>query len=39
MAEIVVPLTIRNLTHEDLPSCAWSGWPATWPPRLAILGR
>jgi hypothetical protein len=35
MAEIVVPLTIRNLTHEDLPSCAWSGWP----PRLAILGR
>jgi len=25
MAEIVVPLTIRDLTHEDLPSCAWSG--------------
>jgi ribosomal protein S18 acetylase RimI-like enzyme len=25
MAEVVVPLTIRDLTHEDLPSCAWSG--------------
>jgi ribosomal protein S18 acetylase RimI-like enzyme len=25
MAEIMVPLTIRDLTHEDLPSCTWSG--------------
>ncbi len=25
MAEVVVPLTIRDLTHEDLPACAWSG--------------
>jgi ribosomal protein S18 acetylase RimI-like enzyme len=25
MAEIVVPLTVRDLTREDLPSCAWSG--------------
>jgi len=25
MAEIVVPLTIRDLTREELPSCAWSG--------------
>jgi ribosomal protein S18 acetylase RimI-like enzyme len=25
MAEVVVPLTIRDLTHGDLPSCAWSG--------------
>jgi ribosomal protein S18 acetylase RimI-like enzyme len=25
MAEVVVPLTIRDLTREDLPSCAWSG--------------
>lgn len=23
--EIVMPLTIRDLTPEDLPSCAWSG--------------
>ena len=25
MPEIVIPLTIRDLTPEDLPSCAWSG--------------
>jgi ribosomal protein S18 acetylase RimI-like enzyme len=25
MPEVVVPLTIRNLTAEDLPSCAWLG--------------
>ena len=35
MAEVVVPLTIRDLTHEDLPSCAWSG-PAT---HLASVAR
>jgi hypothetical protein len=23
--EVVIPLTIRDLTPEDLPSCAWSG--------------
>ena len=23
--EVVIPLTIRDLTTEDLPSCAWSG--------------
>lgn len=28
MTEVVIPLTIRDLTTEDLPSCAWSG-PAT----------
>ena len=25
MPEVVVPLTIRDLTAEDLPACAWSG--------------
>src|SRR4051812_39987116 len=25
MAEIMVPLTIRNLTRQDLPLCTWSG--------------
>jgi GNAT superfamily N-acetyltransferase len=25
MAGIVLPLTIRDLTRQDLPSCAWSG--------------
>ncbi len=25
MAEVVLPLMIRDLTREDLPSCAWSG--------------
>ena len=25
MAEVVLPLTIRDLTRADLPSCAWSG--------------
>jgi ribosomal protein S18 acetylase RimI-like enzyme len=28
VTEVVIPLTIRDLTTEDLPSCAWSG-PAT----------
>ena len=23
MAEVVIPLLIRDLTPEDLPSCAW----------------
>jgi len=25
MTDIVIPLTIRDLTPEDLPSCGWSG--------------
>jgi ribosomal protein S18 acetylase RimI-like enzyme len=25
MAEVVLPLTVRDLTAADLPSCAWSG--------------
>ncbi|WP_433479266.1 GNAT family N-acetyltransferase [Spirillospora sp. CA-142024] len=25
MAETMVPLTIRDLTHHDLPLCTWSG--------------
>jgi GNAT superfamily N-acetyltransferase len=35
VAEVVVPLTIRNLTAGDLPSCAWMG-PATY---LASVAR
>jgi hypothetical protein len=25
VTEVVIPLTIRDLTPEDLPSCTWSG--------------
>jgi ribosomal protein S18 acetylase RimI-like enzyme len=25
MAEVVLPLTIRDLTRDDLPACAWTG--------------
>ena len=25
VTEVLIPLTIRDLTVEDLPSCAWSG--------------
>jgi ribosomal protein S18 acetylase RimI-like enzyme len=25
MAEVILPLTIRGLTPDDLPACAWSG--------------
>ena len=25
VTEVVIPLTVRDLTVEDLPSCAWSG--------------
>ena len=35
MAEVMVPLTVRDLTRADLPSCAWSG-PAT---HLASVSR
>ena len=35
MTEVVLPVTIRDLTRQDLPSCAWgvSAWD------LARLGR
>lgn len=35
MAQVVIPLTIRDLTPEDLPSCAWSGSAA----HLASIAR
>ena len=35
MTQVVIPMTIRDLTPEDLPSCAWSG-PAT---HLASIAR
>jgi hypothetical protein len=25
--EIVMPVTIRDMTHDDLADCAWSGSP------------
>jgi len=25
VTEVLIPLTVRDLTTEDLPSCAWSG--------------
>ena len=28
MTEVVIPLLIRDLTPEDLPSCAW--WVSSW---------
>src|SRR5438270_184115 len=27
MPEVVLPLTVRDLTAVDLPSCAWAGGP------------
>jgi ribosomal protein S18 acetylase RimI-like enzyme len=27
MAEVALPLTIRDLTRDDLPACAWTGSP------------
>ncbi len=35
MTEVVIPLMIRDLTPEDLPSCAW--WVSVWD--LAQLGK
>jgi ribosomal protein S18 acetylase RimI-like enzyme len=35
MPEVVLPLTIRDLTRQDLPSCAWFG--SAWD--LAQLGK
>lgn len=25
MAEVLIPLTVRDMTHEDLSTCTWSG--------------
>lgn len=27
MSEVVLPLTVRDLTRDDLPACAWTGSP------------
>ena len=35
VTELVIPLTIRDLTVEDLPSCAWSGGT----PHLASIAK
>jgi ribosomal protein S18 acetylase RimI-like enzyme len=35
MTEVVVPLTVRDLTADDLPSCDWSGGPT----HLASIAR
>ena len=35
MPQVVVPLTVRDLTAKDLPACSWSG-PAT---HLASIAR
>ncbi len=29
MAEVILPLTIRDLTRDDLPTCAWTGISAS----------
>lgn len=39
MTEVVIPLTIRDLTPEDLPSCAWSGSVAGIARALDRAGR
>jgi hypothetical protein len=39
MAEVVVPLTVRDLTREDLPSCAWSGSATHLASVARALGR
>jgi ribosomal protein S18 acetylase RimI-like enzyme len=39
MPDIVLPLTIRDLTHADLPSCAWSGSPTHLVSVAAALDR
>jgi ribosomal protein S18 acetylase RimI-like enzyme len=35
VSEVLIPLTIRDLTQEDLPACAWFGSPRD----LARLGQ
>ena len=39
MPDVVLPLTIRDLTPGDLPSCAWSGSAPTLAVMAAALGR
>lgn len=39
MPEVVLPLTVRDLTAADLPSCAWSGGPAHLAAIAAALDR
>jgi hypothetical protein len=29
MAEVVLPLAIRDLKRDDLPACAWMGLPGS----------
>ena len=35
LADVTVPLTIRDLTRDDLPSCGWTGSAA----HLAVIAR
>jgi ribosomal protein S18 acetylase RimI-like enzyme len=39
VADLVVPLTVRDLTHADLPSCAWSGSATRLVSMAAALDR
>jgi ribosomal protein S18 acetylase RimI-like enzyme len=39
MPDVVVPLTVRDLTTEDLPSCAWAGSPPHRETMAAALDR
>jgi ribosomal protein S18 acetylase RimI-like enzyme len=39
MAEVVLPLTVRDLTAADLPSCDWSGGPMHMAAIAAALDR
>lgn len=39
MPEVVVALSVRDLTDEDLPSCAWSGGPLHLAEVARALGR
>ena len=39
MPEVVLPLTVRDLTAADLPSCAWSGGPMHIAAIAAALDR
>jgi ribosomal protein S18 acetylase RimI-like enzyme len=39
MAEVVLSLTIRDLTRDDLPSCGWSGSPIHLASVAAALDR
>jgi ribosomal protein S18 acetylase RimI-like enzyme len=39
MAEVVVPLTVRDLTEEDLPACGWYGPPTALAAVAAAIER